>query len=265
MTASLLIGLIGLTDILRTEHSRRAGWILTIALWLPFAVFAGYGLAMHPIAIVAVLLVTAGWVLAMPSTDGATPRRLWPAFALVPTIVLVAPLGDRWTTSPGPLSEALARAGGALDSLPLESIVAVIGVGAFLVASGNLITRAALRRATDTDREADPDARGRWRLTIRGVPIGELHEQRADPGSMTELRGGRLIGPIERILIVILALVGGFVLIAALVAAKGVVRFPEISADRGVGSKAEEFLVGSLASWTIATAATLYLASVFYL
>ena len=37
-------------------------------------------------------------------------------------------------------------------------------------------------------------------------------------------------------------------------AALGLVRFPEISADRGEGSRAEEFLVGSLASWGIAAA-----------
>ena len=43
------------------------------------------------------------------------------------------------------------------------------------------------------------------------------------------------------------------------VAAKGIVRFPEISEDRGVGGKAEEFLVGSFTSWAIAAAAVLYL------
>ena len=37
-------------------------------------------------------------------------------------------------------------------------------------------------------------------------------------------------------------------------AALGLVRFPEISADRGEGSRAEEFLGGSLASWGIAAA-----------
>ena len=42
--------------------------------------------------------------------------------------------------------------------------------------------------------------------------------------------------------------------IAAVIAAKGVVRFPEISRDEG-GGKAEEFLIGSLASWTLAVLA----------
>ena len=40
--------------------------------------------------------------------------------------------------------------------------------------------------------------------------------------------------------------------IAAVLAAKGIVRFPEISADRARGTKAEEFLIGSLVSWATA-------------
>lgn len=65
------------------------------------------------------------------------------------------------------------------------------------------------------------------------------------------LRGGRWIGVLERILLLLLAGAGAHAAVAALVAAKGVIRFPEISADKS-GAKAEEFLIGSLASWTLA-------------
>lgn len=69
------------------------------------------------------------------------------------------------------------------------------------------------------------------------------------------LRGGRWIGPLERILLLLLASAGAHhIAIAAVIAAKGVVRFPEISRDEG-GGKAEEFLIGSLASWTLAVLA----------
>ena len=69
------------------------------------------------------------------------------------------------------------------------------------------------------------------------------------------LRGGRWIGPLERILLLLLASAGAHhTAIAAVIAAKGVVRFPEISRDEG-GGKAEEFLIGSLASWTLAVLA----------
>ena len=69
-----------------------------------------------------------------------------------------------------------------------------------------------------------------------------------------------MIGPLERLLIVALALVGAEAVIVGLLAAKGIVRFPEISADGRRGSKAEEFLIGSLVSWTIAGLMAAYLA-----
>jgi len=69
--------------------------------------------------------------------------------------------------------------------------------------------------------------------------------------SETPMRGGRWIGPLERILILLLASVEAPAAVAAVVAAKGVIRFPEISKD-DAGQKAEEFLVGSFASWVLA-------------
>ncbi|OLO50555.1 hypothetical protein BKH30_09305 [Actinomyces oris] len=70
-------------------------------------------------------------------------------------------------------------------------------------------------------------------------------------GSRSSMRGGRWIGPLERILILLLASVEAPAAIAAIVAAKGVIRFPEISQDKA-GQKAEEFLIGSFASWILA-------------
>jgi hypothetical protein len=60
-----------------------------------------------------------------------------------------------------------------------------------------------------------------------------------------------VIGPLERLLIVGLALSGAETAIAAVVAAKGIVRFPEISRDNA-GDAAEEFLIGSMTSWLVA-------------
>ena len=72
-----------------------------------------------------------------------------------------------------------------------------------------------------------------------------------DDEEVTALRGGRWIGPLERLLIIVLAGAGAEVAIAAVVAAKGVIRFPEISQD-STGEKAEEFLIGSVSSWILA-------------
>ena len=60
-----------------------------------------------------------------------------------------------------------------------------------------------------------------------------------------------VVVPLERILILLLASVEAPAAVAAIVAAKGVIRFPEISKDEA-GQKAEEFLVGSFSSWILA-------------
>ena len=71
------------------------------------------------------------------------------------------------------------------------------------------------------------------------------------------LKGGRLIGPLERLLVFALTLTGAYTLLAAVIAAKGIVRFPEISRDGENGDRAEYFLVGSMVSWVTALAAAL--------
>jgi hypothetical protein len=69
------------------------------------------------------------------------------------------------------------------------------------------------------------------------------------------LKGGRLIGPLERLLVFALTLAAMYPLLAAILAAKGIVRFPEISRDSAAGNRAEYFLIGSLVSWVVALAA----------
>ena len=110
-------------------------------------------------------------------------------------------------------------------------VVLVVGCLVFLLESGNAVVRIALRaemggRAGDTEGETAPT-----------------------------LKGGRLIGPLERILVFVLTLSGAYTLLAAVLAAKGIVRFPEISRDRDDGDRAEYFLIGSLVSWVTSLAA----------
>src|SRR5690606_10974323 len=97
-----------------------------------------------------------------------------------------------------------------------------------------------------------------WRLKVRGRDVATVVPAPSrDAVAGPLLRGGRLIGPLERLLVLTLGLAGVYPVIAAVLAAKGIVRFPEISADRAHGTKAEEFLIGSLASWTAAGAGVL--------
>ena len=75
-----------------------------------------------------------------------------------------------------------------------------------------------------------------------------------------KLRGGRLLGPMERLFIIGLGVVGQMTAAAIVVAAKGLLRFPEVQRDvsrtgtEGPSDLTEYFLIGSFASWLIALA-----------
>ena len=98
--------------------------------------------------------------------------------------------------------------------------------------------------------DADGDANEAAEPEVISGALPVLGAQ-SEEKEVTALRGGRWIGPLERLLIIVLAGAGAEVAIAAVVAAKGVIRFPEISQD-STGEKAEEFLIGSVSSWILA-------------
>jgi hypothetical protein len=74
------------------------------------------------------------------------------------------------------------------------------------------------------------------------------------------LRGGRLLGPMERVFILGLGLAGQLTAAGIVIAAKGLIRWPELRAERdeelevGIDEVTEYFLVGSFASWLVALA-----------
>ena len=80
----------------------------------------------------------------------------------------------------------------------------------------------------------------------------------APPASVSGPRAGRVIGVLERLLLVGLVLAGQGFGIAGLAAAKSIIRYPEISkaAREGGGLSAEVFFVGTVTSWLIALAST---------
>ena len=80
-----------------------------------------------------------------------------------------------------------------------------------------------------------------------------------EPQPSDRLKGGRLLGPMERLLILGLGLGGQLAVATAVVAAKSIIRFPEINAQKarenggiGIDEVTEYFLVGSFASWIVA-------------
>ena len=124
----------------------------------------------------------------------------------------------------------------------VAEMVAVIGIVVLLAVPANQVVADILAVARQS-------SRGSGEVVADGCRPSPESGKQDEPGS--SMRGGRWIGPLERILILLLASVEAPAAIAAIVAAKGVIRFPEISQDKA-GQKAEEFLIGSFASWILA-------------
>lgn len=110
-----------------------------------------------------------------------------------------------------------------LDAVPLDRAALGVGVALFLASAANV----AVRRVLQT--------------------VGPRVLAQGD-----ELRGGRVLGPLERWFVFACAVSGNLPAVAVVVAAKGILRFPEISRDRPHGLRAEYVLVGSFVSWALA-------------
>ncbi|SEI94046.1 hypothetical protein [Demequina mangrovi] len=188
------------------------------------------------------LVATATWLVIVLVAAGVSDAvGAWGAVAL--GVGSAGWLVLRWRTDAGVAMGALVIAAGLLllaDGGPDGAAAVIAGLGAAVLLSrtANEVVRDVLERAKALPEDDEP----------MPEPAG------------SHLRGGRIIGPLERWLIVGLALVGAEGVIVGLMAAKGIGRFPEISGDRGRGSTAEEFLVGSLVSWALAGAAALMIA-----
>ncbi|MDT9592295.1 hypothetical protein RDV89_04415 [Nocardioides zeae] len=87
-------------------------------------------------------------------------------------------------------------------------------------------------------------------LDLVGVPAHDNEKQ---------LRGGRVLGPMERIVVVGLGVAGSLTAASLVIAAKALLRFPELrtpgrgqAPHGGPSDVTEYFLVGSMASWLVA-------------
>jgi hypothetical protein len=96
-----------------------------------------------------------------------------------------------------------------------------------------------------------------FQLSSANVVVRLILDAVGVPATTNEkrLKGGRLLGPMERLFLIGLGLAGQLTAAAVVVAAKGLLRFPEL--QRGVEAEGpsdvtEYFLIGSFASWLIA-------------
>jgi len=222
--AGIVLLAVGLADLVRRHAPTRLRTLLYVVAFL--AVFVGAAGADAAVWALAAAGLAVMWVVATPGSTGGR-AGLWPLIvvALV-SLSAVAVVGVR--ADQGPLG-ALWPTGSPLGAVSLDVGVFVLGALVFLSESGNVVVRAALRGG-----EVAADA-------------------------PTILKGGRLIGPLERVLVFALTATGAFTLLAAVLAAKGIVRFPEISRDTDLGTRAEYFLIGSLVSWVTALGAAFLL------
>lgn len=179
------------------------------------------------------IAIAAAWIWLFPLGERAR-ASFWPAIALaIVCAVFVAVLGPR--SDAGVIGGSW-RLATPLGELTFDHALLLIGALFIVLESGNVIVRAALMSEMP--------------MAMSATPL-----ENAAESARPTLKGGRLIGPLERIVVFALTLAGIYSLLAAVLAAKGIVRFPEISRDGDSGDRAEYFLIGSLVSWVVALVA----------
>lgn len=193
------------------------------------------------IAVMVLLVGIATWALGFPVATAALPviAGLWwatirtvrswevPGMVAVAVAALVSlAISSSVDRSVPPLADwydGLDIPG--LDGVGLDTCALALAAAFFLTGPANAVVRVALDR----------------------VGGGLLAQER-------QLKGGRVLGPIERIFVFAMAVGGAWPGVAAVVAAKSILRYPEISGDDPQGSRAEYVLVGSFVSWALALA-----------
>jgi len=229
------------------------------------------------VAAVAVLTAVDAWLDVLALMLGVAAAAVWMELsrrtqrtghgalaALASFAVLVVGLiGFSGAASPpgGPLADWLTWADlpGTTTPSPARLLV-LTGLVAFNVATANVIVRLVLLAIGALRPDMVAASTPTFSPAAPGQPVDRL-------------KGGRLLGPMERLVILGLGLAGEFGAAGIVIAAKGLLRFPEIQAaarsnasggypggPAGIDDVTEYFLVGSFVSWLIALA-TLALAA----
>ncbi|MBC7633457.1 hypothetical protein [Aeromicrobium sp.] len=188
--------------------------VLGLGVW-------GTGLEWWWVAAGLALLVA--WIATTPVGISGRQTYPWPLVLLGMTVLTILAFGSQVRSADGWLPDWYDQLDiSTLDDVSFVQFAVGVGVVLFLVESANIIVR----------------------MVLAGTDAGVMASEQT-------LRGGRVLGPIERIFIFAMALAGEYAALTAVIAAKGILRFPEISRDVA-GRKAEYVLVGSFVSWSIA-------------
>jgi hypothetical protein len=240
--AVLLIG-VGIADLVQSVRPVRT---LPECVGAVSAVLVGLWAGLTDPGDLVALVVIAGVVVlwGQTVTRGFAGRR--PELALV---VLGVALGVAVLVSglAGPVDGLFAAW---VEGLPLsflsdlgpERALLLLGVVLVQLSTGNVVVRLV--------------------LTVTKTVNPARHGGVGDPE--TQLKGGRLLGPMERVVIVGLGVAGQLTAASIVIAAKGLLRFPELSSDREqerIHRLTEYFLVGSFVSWLLALSSLVLLAT----
>jgi hypothetical protein len=184
-------------------------------------------------AVLGVAAFAFGWELVV--SRGFSAQMAWlPLAGLVAAATVGALLSGQAGAADGPLGRWLAQVPlPVLRDLDADGLLLLAAVALLQLSTGNVLVRLVLA-ATGT---INPDPHG------------------ASRGPERRLKGGRLLGPLERLFILGLGLAGNLTAAAIVVAAKGLLRWPELSSpgeQREVHRLTEYFLVGSFVSWMVA-------------
>lgn len=227
----LFLGVVGVCDLVRAARDATSWPRRSLATGLGVALLGlGCGLLDRDGAgwVVVWLLASlglAGWVLGSAHALAARSRagRVVAVAGLLVGLAVVAGDSDELERDDWPHRLADTLIG--QQSMPLTALV--VGVLLVQLSTANVAVR--------------------MLLDAVGVPAGDNEKQ---------LRGGRVLGPLERVLLVVLGLGGALVAAVLVATAKGLLRFPELQRGErsGPSDVTEYFLIGSFASWLVALA-----------
>lgn len=224
---ALFLAVVGTNDLIRasTERSdgRRDAIAVVCASLVSILGFWGLGrpFSQSWLVVVAVAFVVL-WTFAERFRSVAVEKVALGVFVAIGSGILA--FGQHLATSHGWLEDWYSSlAIESLDGVSFQRFVLAAGCLLMLQSTANRIVRIVLRSAGPST-------------------MASAHS----------LRGGRIIGPLERTLLFALALGGHYTGVGAVIAAKGILRYPEISRVDDDGGKAEYVLVGSFVSWLLA-------------
>lgn len=238
--AALLVA-VGLTDLLRgrSEVGQAAGprrWTALaagVAVLVLLALLAGVRSLEQSLQLVLAAAVLVAWVLTEDDAREHQRRHGLPVGVLLGGLAVLVVLSGRGQGGDSVLSRWLeGSAFPRLAALRADRFLLLLGLALVQLSTGNRLVRLVL------------------------TSIGALRVP-ASPQAADRLRGGRLLGPMERIFILGLGLAGQVTAAGIVIAAKGIIRWPELQATSpdqrvGVDEVTEYFLIGSFTSWLLA-------------